>query len=74
MEEIDKIRTYVKRTGIKKHRSALYDMRYSMIDYLAGNLGPRDAVIWAFVYGRAKGYRMAMAERRINHDRTNADH
>lgn len=45
-----------------------------MINYLAGNLGPRDAVIWAFVYGRAKGYRMAMAERRINHDRTNADH
>ena len=30
MEEIEKIRTYVRRTGIKKHRSALYDMRCSM--------------------------------------------
>lgn len=64
MEEIDKIRTYVRRTGIKKRRSALYDMRYSTVNYLAGNLGPRAAVIWAFVYGRAKGYRMAQAERK----------
>lgn len=74
MKEIDKIRTYVQRTGIEKHRSALYDMRCSMVNYLADNLGPRAAVTWAFVYGRAKGYRMAMAERGINHDRTNADH
>lgn len=63
MEEIDKIRTYVKRTGIKKHRSALYDMRHSTINYLADNFGVRHAITWAFAYGRAKGYRMAMAEK-----------
>ena len=68
MEEIEKIRTYVRRTGIKKHRSALYDMRCSMVNYLADNLGPRAAVTWAFVYCRAKGYRMAMAERRTRRE------
>lgn len=62
MSEIEKIQRYIERT--KANISDRYDMGLLEVCELKNAADTTDAVYLAFLYGRAKGYRAAKAERR----------
>lgn len=59
MTEIEKIKRYIERTKIKPGKA---DTRTGNLMALCRELDSFDAVLTAFMYGRAKGYRAAKAE------------
>ena len=63
MSEIEKMRRYIERTS---KRCESRSMTWGDVEALVNNAkqNPVDAVITAFNYGRAKGYRAAKAEGR----------
>lgn len=65
MSEIEKMQRYIKRT--KMNKNDRYQMNVAeMLDLSrATRETPVDAVCLAFEYGKAKGYRAAEAERRV---------
>ncbi len=60
MSEIEKIQRYIERSNIPRNRR--YDASAKEIFAIASEMRGVDAVILAFDYGCAKGYRMAKAE------------
>lgn len=63
MSEIEKMQRYIERTHIKDERDA-FCMRSRQIKTILAEAGLVEAIILAFDYGKAKGYRAAKAERR----------
>lgn len=59
MSEIEKIKRYVEQTKIPLKCSRAYDMPMTDVKALAdmANNDQSGAVIWAFTYGLARGYR-----------------
>lgn len=61
MSEIEKMARYIERTKVPSNRYQLYmNEVFSLIHWTEEN--PINAVIMAFEYGQAKGYRAAKAE------------
>jgi len=61
-EIIKRIERYIENTAPGSVRYTLYaDETLAILDLIKGNRG-MDAVLFAFNYGRAKGYRQAMKE------------
>lgn len=63
MSEIESIQRYIDRTNMK-HDLDGYSMRHDDIFALLSSRDMGFAVIMAFEYGKAKGYRAAKAEAR----------
>lgn len=63
MNEIEKMQRYIERTHVKDERDA-YRMGSRQIKTILAEVDLVEAVILAFDYGKAKGYRAAKAERR----------
>lgn len=66
MSELERIRKYIDKTKCRDDR---YDVTISEINLLARfsvDGHPVEAVILAFDYGRAKGYRKARKEARVD--------
>ncbi len=63
MSEIEKIQRYIERSNVPCNRR--YGTSAKKIFAMASEMGRVDAVILAFDYGCAKGYRMAKAEERV---------
>ena len=66
MSELERIRKYIDKTKCRDDR---YDVTISEINLLARfsvDGHPVEAVILAFDYGRAKGYRKGRKEERVN--------
>mgnify|MGYP001066665055 FL=1 len=61
MGTIEKIRQYIKDS--KAPRNGKYDATFKEVIDIASEMGPIEAVAFAFDYGRAKGYRAAKAEK-----------
>ncbi|MEY8385962.1 hypothetical protein AALC17_01555 [Oscillospiraceae bacterium 38-13] len=61
MSEIEKMKRYIERTNIKDNSDA-FCMRSRDVVTLLTYGGQADAIMLAFDYGRAKGYRAAKAE------------
>ena len=59
MSEIDKIKRYIERTPKTNIR---YDAQTKELLALMNNLSDFEAIMIAFKYGQAKGYRAAKAE------------
>lgn len=59
MTDVEKIRRYIERTGVKF--PAAYDMNMGELDALRG-MSIFEALYLAFDYGRAKGYRYSGKE------------
>ena len=62
MSEIEKMRRYIEK--YKVPRTPRYDASINEIIAIASEMSPMEAANFAFVYGRAKGYRAAKAEGR----------
>ena len=63
MSEIEKMQRYIKRTNVKD-KGDVFCMRLGEIKALLSCGSDADAIMMAFDYGKAKGYRAAKAERR----------
>lgn len=63
MSEIEKMRRYIERTHVKDERDT-FCMRSRQIKTILAETDLVEAIILAFDYGKAKGYRAAQAERR----------
>ena len=66
MSEIERIRRYIKQTGIKVKGQDRYAMSWLEALELVHNSKecPVDTIALSFEYGKAKGYRAAKAESR----------
>lgn len=64
MSEIEKIQRYIARTGATYKDTSPYHMNFKEARALAGGNNVIGAISLAFNYGRAKGYRAAMSERK----------
>lgn len=64
MTEIEKMQQYIDRTGLAKSKIENYSINSSQIIALHNGLDFFKALCMAFDYGRARGYRCAMAEMR----------
>lgn len=64
MSEIEKIKRYIKRTGVTYKDTSPYHMNLGEAFALSGMDSNMNALSLAFEYGRAKGYRAAQAERK----------
>ncbi len=62
MSEIEKIQRYIERSNVPCNRR--YGASVKETFAMASEMGRVDAIILAFDYGCAKGYRMAKAEGR----------
>lgn len=64
MSELEKIQRYIERTGFSDER---YNLRWKEAMELLrkGDKSPAEAIILAYDYGCAKGYRAAKAEGRV---------
>lgn len=62
MSEIERIKRYIERTKVKE--SVKNEMKASEWISISKNDSVLDAIALAFNYGRAKGYRAAMSERK----------
>ena len=62
MNEIEKMKRYIERAKIPVRLSIRYDIRSNEYMALADLDQRSDAVILAFAYGQAKGYRAAKVE------------
>ncbi len=60
MSETEKIQRYIERSNVPRNRR--YGASAKEIFAIASEMSGADAVILAFGYGRAKGYRQAIAE------------
>ena len=60
MSEIEKMRRYIEK--YKVPRTPRYDASINEIIAIASEMSPMEAANFAFVYGRAKGYRAGKAE------------
>lgn len=64
MTEIEKIQRYIARTGVEYKDTSPYHMKIGEAFALARASDNVRAVSLAFEYGRAKGFRAAMSERK----------
>ena len=69
MSELEKIQSYVEKTGSEERITDRYTIRLCELSALMdlaklGANGSFHAIGWAFKYGKAKGYRAAKAEAR----------
>lgn len=62
MSEIEKMNRYIERTNIAN--MSRYELDLLEVRALRREPDETDAIYTAFLYGRAKGYRAAKAERR----------
>ncbi len=62
MSEIEKMRRYIEK--YKVPCTPRYDASINEIIAIASGMSPMEAANFAFVYGRAKGYRAGKAEGR----------
>jgi len=60
MTEIEKIMKYIDKHGAP--RNLRYDASIKEVFALANEMGVIEAIHFAFIYGKAKGYRQAQAE------------
>ena len=66
MSEIEKMKRYISRTGLKPNDRFYMDMKeaFELAEQAHRSDFPMDVISLAFTYGKAKGYRAAKAERR----------
>ena len=62
MTEIEKMKRYIKQTGLEKSKIENYSINSSQIIALHNDLDFFKALCMAFEYGQARGYRCAMVE------------
>lgn len=62
MTEIEKMKRYIGKYGAPRNR--YYDASMKEMFALAREMDVIEAINMAFIYGKAKGYRAAKAERR----------
>ncbi len=67
MSEIEKIEEYIKKSNVPRNRR--YGASAKEIFAIASEMSGADAVMLAFGYGRAKGYRQAIAEHKTTQGR-----
>lgn len=62
MTEIEKMEQYINNTGLTQDQKRSYDINMRQALELLKEVSEMDALLTAFRYGQAKGYRCAMAE------------
>lgn len=61
MSEIEKMQRYIDRTKLKNDKYAIMGSEITELFRLTATM-PYDAIVMAFNYGKAKGYRAAKAQ------------
>lgn len=65
MSEIERMQRYIERTKLAAPIPTRYDMSLRDMFILMQESDTENALLLAFKYGQAKGYRAAKAERRV---------